>query len=396
MTDREDAPPLGGGIIGLGLAGGIMAPIIAEHPGLRLVGAADIHADTRAAFEADTGRPSYADPRDLVADPAIDFVYIATPHQWHRDHAVLAAEHGKHIIVEKPMALSMADCDDMIAAAVANGVHLIVGHTHSFNPAVAAIRALIESGQVGAPVSVAMWNFTDFLYRPRRPEELDSNAGGGILYNQVPHQLDVARLIAGSPIRSVRASTTRLDSHRPTEGGCTAFIDFENGASATIVYSGYDRFDSDELHGWIGEGGFPKRPAHARTRKALQQCASPGEEEARRRTQFGYGTGVSRGRPPHQPHFGLMVVGCENADIRQSADGLCLYDDDGAHDVPVTETHWRPGRGDVLEELRRAVIDGVAPLHDGAFGRGTVEAAIAIARSAAERREIRMGELVAA
>ncbi|MCP3730033.1 Gfo/Idh/MocA family oxidoreductase [Sphingomonas sp. MG17] len=396
MTHHANARPLGGGIIGLGLAGGIMAPIIAEHPGLTLAGAAETDASTRATFTADTGLPAYAEVCELLANPTVDFVYVATPHQCHRAHAVLAAEHGKHIIVEKPMALSLADCDAMIDAANANGVQLVIGHTHSFDPAIAAIRALIDSGRTGAPVSLAMWNFTDFLYRPRRPEELDSARGGGILYNQLPHQLDVARLIVNSPIRSVRAATTRLDPTRPTEGGCSAFVDFENGACATVVYSGYDRFDSDELHGWIAEGGQLKTARHGHARRMLSKIAGPEGEAAQRRVQFGYGAAGAHGNPPHQPHFGLMLVSCERADIRQSADGLYIYDDAGADEQPIIRSSWRPGRGDVLEELRRAVVDGVPPLHDGTFGRGTVEAAIAIAQSAAARREITITELAAA
>ena len=70
------------------------------------------------------------------ADPAVEVVYIATPHQFHAPHAILAAEHGKHVILEKPMALTLADCDAIIAAVERNKVHLIVGHTHAFDPAV--------------------------------------------------------------------------------------------------------------------------------------------------------------------------------------------------------------------------------------------------------------------
>jgi phthalate 4,5-cis-dihydrodiol dehydrogenase len=383
---------LAGGIVGLGLAGGIMVPNMQSHPGLRLAAAAEPCDATRSRFEGETHVPAFSSIEDMLREATLDFVYIATPHQYHRAHAVVAANNGKHVIVEKPMALSLKDCDEMIAAAAANHVQLLVGHTHSFDPAVMRIRELIVSGAVGRPVSVSMWNYTDFLYRPRRAEELDTAAGGGIMFNQIPHQIDIARMIVGAPVRSVRGATSRLDSARPTEGGCSAFIDFENGATATIAYSGYDRFDSDELHDWVSEGGYVKAAAHGGSRRALRSCSSATEEEERRRATFGYGAGISVGPPPHQPHFGLMIVSCERADLRQSSGGIWIYDDEGARHVGIEARMWRPGRGDVLEEMRRAIIDAVPPIHDGAFGRGTVEASMALLRSAVERREVVLNE----
>lgn len=391
-VDRENdaARPLGVGIIGLGLAGGIMVSVIHQHPGMQLVGAAEPDAGTRERFEKEEGVPAFATAEELVARDDINIVYVATPHQFHREHAILAAASGKHVIVEKPMALSLADCSAMIAAARDNNVHLVVGHTHSFDPAVLAMREMIASGNVGKLISIATWNYTDFLYRPRRPEELDTAAGGGIIFNQIPHQLDIIRLLAGSRVRSIRAATTQLDPSRPTEGSCSAFLDFDSGASATLVYSGYDRFDSDELHGWVSEGGYDKTAAHGKSRSALALVADREEEAGKRRTAFGYGAAISSSQPPHQPHFGLLLVSCERADIRQSADGLWIYDDEGAREIAIPRQGWRPGRGDVLEEMRRAIVDGVHPLHDGNFGRGTVACSLALLASARERREIIM------
>ena len=155
------------------------------------------------------------------------------------------------------MALSLEDCDAMIEAAHRNKTALVVGHTHGFNPAIKTIRQIIDGGEVGRISMMALWNYTDFLYRPRRPEELDTSAGGGILFNQIPHQIDIVRTLNPNDVLTVRASTAVLDPARPTEGSCTALLTFANGGSASIVYSGYDRFDSDELHDWVGELGQP-------------------------------------------------------------------------------------------------------------------------------------------
>ncbi len=174
----------------------------------------------------------------------------------------MAAEHGKHIILEKPMALTLADCDAIIAAVERNKVQLIVGHTHAFDPAVRAMRGMIASGELGRLGMINSFNYTNYLYRPRRPEELDTSKGGGILFNQVPHQIDTVRLLGGGMVKSVRAQANVLDPARPTEAGCVAFLQFENGVAASLVYGGYDFFDSDEWHFGVGERGAPKPIAH--------------------------------------------------------------------------------------------------------------------------------------
>jgi phthalate 4,5-cis-dihydrodiol dehydrogenase len=383
----SDAKPIRLGVVGLGMAGGVMTAAVATHPEFVLAGAAEPNTELRERFAADNDVPAFADLEALVRRDDVDAVYVATPHQFHREHAVLAAHHGKHVVVEKPMALSLADCDAMVAAAEANKVKLIVGHTHGFDPALRVMRELIRD-QLGPPALIASWNYTDFLYRPRRPEELDTDKGGGILFNQVPHQVDIVRTLSASPVRSVRATAARLDPERPTEGVSAALLQFEDGGAASIVYSGQDGFDSDELHGWVSEGGYAKTAAHGATKRALGALSGQPQEAELRRTRYGYGSALSVERPPHQPHFGELVVTCPGGEMRPSADGVMVYDQTGAHEVAVPRQAWRPGRGDVLEALRRAVVLGERPFHDGHFGRGTVAVCLAILASAREGREV--------
>ena len=139
------------------------------------------------------------------------------------------------------------------------------------------MRASVASGALGRLGMIHSFNYTNFLYRPRRPEELDTAQGGGILFNQVPHQIDIVRAIwPAASLRSVRAQTTALDPARPTEGSCAALLQFENGAAASLVYSGYDYFDSDEWHFRISERGAPKTLDHGAARRALMQTAGRG------------------------------------------------------------------------------------------------------------------------
>ena len=375
------------GVIGLGMAGGIMVPVIAGHPQAVLAGAADPNAALRARITADHSIQADEDALQLLQRPDIDAVYIATPHQFHREHVILAAQHGKHIIVEKPMALTLEDCDAMIAAVRAAGVCMIVGHTHSFDPAVRYMREATLAGTWGRLSMIAMWNFTDFLYRPRRPEELDTSQGGGILFNQIPHQVDIARAVAHSPVRTVRAVAGMADPRRPTEGHCTALIDFESGAAASMVYSGYDHFDSDELHGWIGGTGRAKQPRHGKTRAAWQGLKGD-EEAALRQSAYGYGGGFLSDRPTHQPHFGLIVGSYEQADIRVTPYGVNVYADGGKQEVALPGAS--DARADVLSELCDAVLRGTAPVHDGVFAKATVASCLAILESARSRREVRL------
>jgi phthalate 4,5-cis-dihydrodiol dehydrogenase len=378
--------PVGLGIAGLGMAGAVMVRAAASHPGVRLVAAADPHGPPRAAFARDLNATAYADIGELCEDPAVEVVYIATPHQFHAAHSVLAARAGKHIILEKPMALTLADSDAIIAAAERAKVYLIVGHTHAFDPAVREMRSIVASGELGALGMITAWNYTNFLYRPRRPEELDTAQGGGILFNQVPHQIDIVRTIAGRRLRSVRAQVTKLDPARPTEGSAVVFLEFADGAAASLAYGGYDYFDSDELHFWIGERGTLKQPdQHGAARRAL---AAQKVEEARLRVErYAYGSeeGTS---PTHQPHFGLLIVTCARGEMRASADGLFVYDKDGRREAVLPTSAAMPGRSEVLDDMIAAIRTGQKPLHDGRWGKANVEASLAILQSARERREI--------
>jgi phthalate 4,5-cis-dihydrodiol dehydrogenase len=386
---------LGLGVAGLGMAGAVMVRAAAGHPGIKLCAAAEPHDTPRKAFTRDFSVRAYADIGELCADPAVDVVYVATPHQFHAEHAALAAAAGKHVILEKPMALTLAACDAIIAAIERAQVHLIVGHTHAFDPAVRAMRRIVAKGELGALGMIAAWNYTNFLYRPRRPEELDTAQGGGIMFNQVPHQIDTVRLIGGGLVRSVRAQVTTLDPARPTEGGAIAFLEFESGAAASLVYGGYDFFDSDELHFWIGERGAEKTPdQQGAARRAL--AGRQKVEEARLRVErFSYGAEAAA-PPAHQPHFGLMIVTCARGEMRASADGLFVYDESGKHEIALSNSASMPGRSEVLDDMIAAVRSGQKPPHNGRWAKANVEVTLALLQSARERREIMLAHQVAA
>ena len=130
-------------------------------------------------------------------------------------------------------------------------------------------------------------------------------------------------------------------------------------------------------------------------RGLLRACGitDPADEAKARAARYGYGgpTTAARGGPAretHQPHFGMLVASCERGDLRPSADGVLVYADDGLREIALPPGHSDPGRDAAIDELHRAVIAGIKPVHDGRFARGTVETCLAILRSARERREI--------
>src|SRR5262249_4917512 len=154
---------------------------------------------------------------------------------------------GKHVLVEKPMAVTLDECRRMIDAAECAGVHLIVGHSHSFDRPVLRSREIIANGAFGALGMIPAQYYTAFRTRPRRPEGLDDARGGGVVFSQGAHQVDIVRLLGGGAVRAVRALTAAWDPRRPTEGAYAALLTFEDGVFASLVYSGYGHFDGDEF-----------------------------------------------------------------------------------------------------------------------------------------------------
>jgi phthalate 4,5-cis-dihydrodiol dehydrogenase len=377
------------GVAGLGRAFTLMLPTFAADPRVRLVAAADPRPEARRKFAAELAANAYPTVDELCRDAAVEAVYVATPHQLHAGHACLAAAHGKHVLVEKPMALTLEDGEGMIAAAQRAGVHLIVGHSHSFDAPIARAREIIASGAVGRVRMITALNFTDFLYRPRRPEELVTASGGGVVFSQAAHQIDVVRLLAGARVATVRAAAGSWDPARGTEGAYSALLTFADGAFASLTYSGHGHFDSDEFCDWTAESGRRKDPGrYGAARRALQAVATPDQEAALKAARtYGAGEAAPSGtEPPLHQHFGLVLVSCERADLRPLPTGVMIYEDFARRLDPLPPPTIP--RGEVIDELYDAIVLGRPPLHDGAWGLATLEVCLALLRSAQEGRDV--------
>jgi phthalate 4,5-cis-dihydrodiol dehydrogenase len=168
-------------------------------------------------------------------------------------------------------------------------------------------------------------------------------------------------------------------------------LTFADGAFASLTYSGYGHFDSDELQGWIGEMGQRKSPyagppparfASARAEAACKNARNYGGPEHRP---------IAAPAPAHQ-HFGTLLASCERADLRALPDGVMIYQDSSARLEPVPPP--AVPRTEVIDELYGAAVRGAAPLHGGAWAMATLEVLLAILRSAREGRDVALAHQV--
>ena len=379
------------GVAGLGRAFAVMLPTFKADPRVSLVAAADTRAEARQRFAEEFSANAYTTVEELCVDPAVEVIYVATPHQWHAGHAALAAQHRKHLLIEKPMALTLQECAAIIDAARGAGVHLVVGHSHSFDAPVRHLRGLIDSGRYGNARMINAINYTDYLYRPRRPEELDTALGGGAIFNQAAHQIDIVRLLGGGRVASVRAATGAWDRTRPTEGAYAALLTFENGAFASLTYSGYGNFDSDEFQGWIGEVGQKKTPYAGPPRHRFDNQ----QDEVAFKNARNYGGPdfrPSAGQDLAHQNFGTLLVSCEHADLRALPNGVMVYQNGSAQLDPLPMP--KIPRVEVIDELYDAVVMGQPPLHDGAWAMATLEVLLAILQSSREKSDVRLNHQV--
>lgn len=379
--------PIRLGVAGLGRAFVLMLPSFRADPRVRLVAAASPSPREAAAFTAEFGGPCHANVAALCADPGVEAIYVATPHQMHRDHVVAALEAGKHVLVEKPLAVKLEDGLAMVEAARAANRHLIVGPSHSFDAPIALARQIIDSGEFGRLRMVQALNYTDFLYRPRRPEELRSDQGGGVIFSQGIHQIDVVRLLAGGMVTQVSAMTGAWDPQRPSEGAYAALMHFANGAFASLNYSGMAHFDSDVWMGNVGELGHDKpADSYGAARRALASAA-PADEIALKEART-FGGGHQPAPAQHHEHFGPVIALCDRADLRLTPDGVEISADTKREfrRCPLTAAPRAP----VLDALVAALREGRTPVQTGAWGLASLEVCHAILASAASGQPQRL------
>lgn len=219
------------GIIGAGKAGILHAPALVENPRTTLVWIADPDARRGEALAAKCSARYLPDYRDGLA--GVDAVSICLPHALLADAAVAAARAGVHVLVEKPMALTLEDADRVISAAKDAGVALMVGFVHRFRPESRRAVEMIASGDIGEPRFVTDRSSAGGLAGwPGWVQ--DASAGGGLVLYSGVHRIDRARWLLGRDVASVYGSTAALLPGSDADSSYTVALTFAGGARAVL------------------------------------------------------------------------------------------------------------------------------------------------------------------
>lgn len=225
-------------IIGCGFISEKHAYTIKNITGAKLVAVCDKDSKATKRYEEEFGAASYTDVEEMLISEKIDIVNICTPSGSHTMIAELVARYGKHIIVEKPMALTLEDTNKIIAASEENNVKLAVVHPNRFRPAVLKLKEILNAGLLGEishALCIVNWNRGQHYY-DQAPWRGTKEHDGGVLMNQAIHNLDLLLSFMGSPTEVFSMGATRLRDIE-VEDVSTGVIRFESGALATVQAS---------------------------------------------------------------------------------------------------------------------------------------------------------------
>jgi len=228
------------GLYGYGKVAELHAKALASLDNAELVSVCGRNEAARAAFASRWGLQHRATPAEMADKDRVQAIIVTTPHLMHPRHSIESSEAGLHVLVEKPMAISTADCDAMMAAAASAGRILGVVSQRRWYPAVRRIRDAIDSGALGAPAlgQVIMLGWRDEAYYRSDPWRGSwAGEGGGVLVNQAPHQLDLLTWFMG-PAMEVSAYWANLNHpYIEVEDTAVASVKFQNGALGSILVS---------------------------------------------------------------------------------------------------------------------------------------------------------------
>jgi UDP-N-acetyl-2-amino-2-deoxyglucuronate dehydrogenase len=349
-------------ILGPGKVARVHADALARIPDAQLVAVSGRNVERAEALAAAHGARVDEGLEATIERGGVDAVILCTPHPLHAEQAIAAARAGLHVVVEKPMALTVVDADAMIAAARAADVVLSVVSQRRWYAPVLRVRDAIEGGRIGEPglasVEVLGWRGADY-YAMDAWRGTQIGEGGGVLVNQAVHQLDLLRWFLG-PVAEVDAWTSNVNHpDLDVEDTVVAAIRFTGGALASFIASN------------------SQRPGlHARVHVHGANGASVGVE-----TDAGssFVAGVSL---PSQPRNDLWTIPGE-----ESAPGRWADEDAAALAGVDAATHHHELQ---LRDVVAAIRDHRQPAVDGTKGRATVELLEAIYQAARTGERVRL------
>ena len=235
-----------------------VAPALIEAPHSELVAVSRARGELAAAFAAEVGaRRWYRQWQDLVTDADVESVYVATPVYLHAAQTVAAAEAGKHVLCEKPMAMTAAECDRMIAACRAHGVTLGIAYYRRFYPAIVRVKEIIASGEIGQPVFAQLNAFEYFNPGPDHPRAWllqPSVAGGGPMMDFGCHRIEVLLNLFGCTVGQAVGLSANVVFERQVEDTAAVLLRFDRGpcAAVAVTHASRARYDTLQVFGTRG------------------------------------------------------------------------------------------------------------------------------------------------
>jgi len=227
-------------VLGAGAIANQHFDAIRATAGLTACSVADIDSDRASELALRYGIKSYCDYREMIERERPDVAVIALPHFLHRETAVFAAEHGCHLMLEKPMALSVSECEEIIRAGRKADIRILVGHTQHYIAENIQAKSIIRSGELGKLVMIQDVRHTNYFHESRPGWFLEKEkSGGGILANLGTHSIDKIQWLTDRKVSKLSASVSYHGSRGNVEGSGLIYMELDNGVPATIVQSGY-------------------------------------------------------------------------------------------------------------------------------------------------------------
>ena len=349
-------------IVGCGKVGHLHAKALTSLPQSEFVAACDVDLQRAQQFAGQYRAQAYQNVEEMIASSKVEALAVCTPHPLHTEPAVKAAEAGVHILVEKPLASSLQDCDRIIQAGKKTHVKVGVMCQRRFYAPCARIKQAIEAGKLGRPVigSVAMYGWRDQAYYRSDPWRGSWKAeGGGVLVNQAPHQLDLLQWYMG-PIDELFGYWDNLNHpYIEVEDTAIAVMRFKSGALGNIVVS---NSQNPALYGRVDVYGSNGASVGVQTDGGAMFVA-----------------GMSKITEP--PINDRWTVPGEEGLLKKWQ----KQDTDFFLSIDAVEHYHRLQISDFVT----AIIEGHDPLITGEEGRKTVEIFTAIYRSNRDRKPIK-------
>ncbi len=246
------------GLIGAGdIVRKRIAPALNELENCKLIAVSRGRAELAEAFASEFGVEKwYADWREMLADDSVDAVYIASPVYLHAEHTIAAAEAGKHVLCEKPMAMNVKECDEMIAACKSNNVKLGIAYYRRFYPVVERIRQALSSGEIGRPVFAQINTFEYFNPGPDHPRRWfveKAKSGGGPMMDFGCHRLEILTDLFGK-VTGTTSMIANVEFDREVEDTAAVLLQFESGpcASLVVTHASFEPQDTLDIFGTAG------------------------------------------------------------------------------------------------------------------------------------------------